>query len=97
VAMISQDVWTAITGTALGVAGVAWVFTTTLRDKSYQFVKKQNEEMAMELRLLTDKISEMKALLRDCEDLKLENNDLREQLVLLSKRVRSNGDPKSYG
>jgi hypothetical protein len=87
VAMISQDVWTAITGTALGVAGVAWIFTTTLRDKSYQFIKKQNDEMAMELRLLTDKISEMKVSLNECEDLKIEADDLREQLARMSKKV----------
>jgi hypothetical protein len=95
VAMISQDVWTAITGTALGVAGVAWIFTTTLRDKSYQFVKKQNDEMAGELHSLNAKITDMKILLRDCEDLKLEANDLREQLVLLSRKVRPHDDPKN--
>jgi hypothetical protein len=78
---MGQDPWTAIVGAALGVLGIAWTWGSKLRDNSFEFLKKQNAEMATELEDMIDKVAHLKALLEEHEALEFEVKRLRLELA----------------
>jgi hypothetical protein len=79
--VISQDTWTTIVGVAIGVFGVAWTYGSKLRDNSFEFLKRQNAEMANELRTMEKRIADLKALVEDHDKLELEVKRLRLELA----------------
>lgn len=45
----NDTLWGTVAGASVGAAGVAWVVGYKIRDKMFEFLRKQNEEMSIEL------------------------------------------------
>jgi hypothetical protein len=52
-----ENTWAVITGSAIGAGSVAWVFGLWLRDRTLQYLRKQNDELWEALKELKDQQS----------------------------------------
>ncbi len=51
------NIWAVIAGSAIGAGGVAWTFGIWLRDRSFQYLRMQNNELWVELNKLREEIA----------------------------------------
>ena len=55
-----DNIWAAIIGSALGAGSVAWTFGLWLGDKTFLYLRKQNDELWAELSKLSEEMKVMR-------------------------------------
>lgn len=63
--VIDQSTWATVSGAAIGVSGVAWVWGVWVRDKAFMFLKQQNQELVQQGQELSSEVASLKSILRN--------------------------------